>query len=143
MMWLALAAPQPRSTLGDEGLLTMMHFTAAPLSVRTLTLAAAMFAALAVLDGISSSSAAQDAGTGAPVVEFPTVDPARGRELFVSKGCVDPGIDVGNARPEPGIAQLFRHFLRRRAATGVLVQHPGNQLLHGRRHVCAVRSAKR
>ena len=86
MMWLASAAPQPRSTLGDEGLLTMKYFTAAPLSVRTLTLATAAIAALALLEGMSSPSGAQSAGSGAPVVEFPTVDPARGRELFVSKG---------------------------------------------------------
>lgn len=66
----------------------MMHFSAAPLPVRGLTLALAMLASLSLLDGMTTVSRAQSSGAGAPVVEFPAVDPARGRELFVSKGCV-------------------------------------------------------
>jgi len=73
--------------LGEKGFLTMIHSIGARLSPRCLATAAAMLAATVMLDAATSTSQAQTA-SDALVVEFPAVDPALGRELFVTKGCV-------------------------------------------------------
>ena len=86
-MWTARAEPEPRPRLGDEGILTMMHSTDTRLSPRCLATAAAMFAAMVISDASTTASQAQTT-SDALVVEFPAVDPAEGRELFVTKGCV-------------------------------------------------------
>ena len=66
----------------------MIHFSAAVNLMRGPTLALATMAALGYLDGMTSAGRAQARGDVPLVVELPAVDPARGRELFVSKGCV-------------------------------------------------------
>lgn len=86
-MWTARAEPEPRPRLGDEGILTMMHSTVTRLSPRCLATAAAMFATMVISDASTTASQAQTT-SDALVVEFPAVDPAQGRELFVTKGCV-------------------------------------------------------
>ncbi len=65
----------------------MMHSTGARLSPRCLATAAAMLAATVMLDGATTAIQAQTA-SDALVVEFPSVNSALGRELFVTKGCV-------------------------------------------------------
>ena len=62
----------------------MKHMIGAPLAARALTLVLATLAATGLLDGMTGAAVAQTA----PVVEYPAVDPERGRELFVTKGCV-------------------------------------------------------
>ena len=55
---------------------------------RASRFAGLVFAVVVGLAALTAPSLAQSGGSGNLVVEMPMIDPARGRALFVSKGCV-------------------------------------------------------
>lgn len=73
----------PRTVQGNEGFPTMMHSIGVPLASRPFR-----EAVLVLLAAVAFAGVAQNGRAAEPVVEFPSVDPQRGRALFVSKGCV-------------------------------------------------------
>ena len=66
----------------------MVKSIGAPPLSRPAAVTAAVLAAIVYMDAATAVSVAQTTNSSGLVAEFPVVDPARGRALFVSKGCV-------------------------------------------------------
>lgn len=66
----------------------MIQSNGGPLLPRPVALSAAMLAAIACTVAVTTVSEAQTSNAPGLVVEYPVIDPARGRALFVTKGCV-------------------------------------------------------
>ena len=65
--------------------MTRLHISSAAFALR---FAVFVLGAVVALASMAGPAKAQSGGSGDLVVEMPVIDPARGRTLFVTKGCV-------------------------------------------------------